>query len=161
MMSVIQPIALDLTNGDEIQLLMTAGAAARIRDYTEGAIDLLVKPYLERKELEGSTLLVRLLALSVVQWSDQKRRWVYDPRLSAESDEDLVELIEIAPAIRALHALLDRSNTGLPRMPPPGRSETVANPSTNPASETAPKPNGSASGLAHMTQESAVTNSGT
>lgn len=151
MESIIEPVALELTNGRTVHILLTAGAAIRAKRLYGLDIERpVLKPVDDHDPASYETVL-RILAVSCVQWSEEKQRWVHDPSLTAETIDDLADLVELPGASIAFETSRARSNIGLPRMPPPQTIATVA--STSPASETILKPNGSASGLGLATQE--------
>lgn len=151
MESTIEPVALELTDGRTVQILLTAGAAIRAKRLYGLDIESPVLKPADDHDAVGYETVLRILAVSCVRWSDEKRRWVHDPSLTAERIDDLADLVELPGASIAFNAAKARSNIGLPRMPPPQSIATVA--STSPAIEMISKPNGSASNPGPVPQE--------
>lgn len=161
MTSIIQPEPLELTDGRTVQLLFTAGAAIRMKTKFGVTIESPNQANLDAQDPANYLTVLRIIAACCVKWSAAKHRWVHDPILSVEPEEDLAELIELIGARKAFEACSARSNVGLPRMPAPLSSENGSE-TTQAESETAraSRVNGSAAGLVVELPESVPMSSG-
>lgn len=152
--SIVQPVALELTDGREVQLILTAGAAMRIKRRL--SLDLLGN-VADQARLTPNDL-CQMIADCCVKWGpDRKPRpgYVYDDQLYEESvtcencggsradhpmpgcDEFICQLVNCIETIAmrdAVNKLGARSNVGLPRMPLP--EERNLQEATAPVTET-------------------------
>lgn len=154
--SIVQPVPLELSDGREVQLILTAGAAMRIKRRL--SVDLLGN--IKQADALGPNDLCQFIADCCVKWDPYRNPrpgYAYDDQLYQESihcefcgglqkdhpsehcEEFVCQLsysIEVSSMRAAINLLGDRGNVGLPRMPlPEGKNQkaTADQQETNPS----------------------------
>lgn len=161
--TIIEPVPLELTDGRNVRIMVTAGAALRLSQ--KRGIDVM-KEKLDPRAMEPRVL-YQCLADSLIKWDPNRKPrpgFVYDNQLEAEADTcecgavesehpttscnvfmpQLMNTIELSSAVLAWFVATNRANKGLPHMPLPGTETATADhsPSTSLAASATPTPNG-------------------